>query len=168
MSQKEYAEDTVFWSLKRATQFSARRRTIQLFLANATGSGQSAYSWIDNTPEVWSELLDVLESQNPATIAVNIDSDIAFSSGMHFGELGEIVQRLGRKWKNRLVSEPMVAVEYIGTMVKDRLPWYRILQETAWAIITEGFSERVITPGKTTTEVCRPFSEYWVRRYLNN
>jgi len=48
----------------------------------------------------------------------------------------------------------MVAVEYIGTMVKGRLEWYRRLQETAWAMITEAFSERVIEPGVSSTEVC--------------
>lgn len=153
MSQKEYAEDTVFWSLKHATQFSARRRTTQLFLTNATTSDQLAYSWIDNTPEVWTNLRNVLESHNPATIAVNVDSEVAFSSGMHSGELQKIMTELGPKWKRRLVSEPMIAVEYIGTMVKDRLPYYRLMQETAWAIISEGFSEKVITPGKTSTEV---------------
>lgn len=47
----------------------------------------------------------------------------------------------------------MVAVEYIGTMVGGRLEWYKKLQETAWAMITEAFSERVITAGETTTEV---------------
>ena len=154
MSQKEYAEDTVFWSLKRATQFSARRRTTQLFFANATDPIKQVYTWIDNTPEVWDSLLHVLEIQDPKTIAVNVDSEVAFSSGMHAGELGEIKSRLGKKWKKRLVSESMIAVEYIGTMVRDRLPWYRKLQETAWAIIAEGFSEKVITPGETTTQVC--------------
>ncbi len=34
-----------------------------------------------------------------------------------------------------------------------RLKWYRNLQETAWAMIGEAFSEKVITPGLTTTEV---------------
>jgi hypothetical protein len=157
MSQKEYAEDTVFWSLKRATQFSARRRTTQLFLANATDPIKPFYTWIDNTPEVWTDLLGILETQDPKTIAVNIDSEVAFSSGMHAGELGKMMEKLGKKWRGRLVSEPMVAVEYIGTMVRDRLPWYRKMQETAWAIISEGFSERVITPGETTTEVCYRF-----------
>ena len=157
MSQKEYAEDTVFWSLKRAIQFSARRRTTQLFLANATDPIKPFYTWIDNTPEVWSDLLDVLESQDPKTIAVNVDSEVAFSSGMHAGELGKVMEKLGKKWSGRLVSEPMIAVEYIGTMIRDRLPWYRQLQETAWALISEGFSERVITPGETTTKVCGSF-----------
>jgi hypothetical protein len=164
MSQKEYAEDTVFWSLKRAIQFSARRRTTQLFLANATDPIKPFYTWIDNTPGVWSSLLEILETQNPKTIAVNVDSEVAFSSGMHAGELGKVVEKLGKKWRGRLVSEPMIAVEYIGTMIRGRLPWYRKLQETAWAIISEGFSEKVITPGETTTEVCRVFCISKVRR----
>ncbi|RDL33760.1 Uncharacterized protein BP5553_08128 [Venustampulla echinocandica] len=162
MSQKEYAEDTVFWSLKSATQFSARRRTVQLFLANATAGVKSAYTWIDNTPKVWSDILEVLEEQNPASIALNIDTDISFSSGLHAGEYETIIGELGEKWSKKVVSEPMVAVEYIGTMVKERLPWYRKLQETAWAIISEGFSEKVITPGKTTTEDV----EWWMREKI--
>jgi hypothetical protein len=62
MSQKEYVEDTVFWSLKRATQFSARRRTTQLFLANATDPIKPFCTWIDNTHEVWNSLLGILEA----------------------------------------------------------------------------------------------------------
>lgn len=62
-------------------------------------------------------------------------------------------QNLGEKWTSRFVDRPMVAVEFIGTMVEGRLEWYRKLQETAWAMIGEAFSERVIEPGVTTTEV---------------
>jgi hypothetical protein len=151
MSQKEYAEDTVFWSLKSATQFSARRRTIQLFLANAT-HGPSSYTWIDNTPEVWDSLLSVLEKEQPRKIAVNVDSQIAFSAGLHVGEWDNIINNL-RDWVTKVVSVPMLAVEFIGTMPKAQLGWYRKLQETAWAMIGEAFSEAVIKPGETTTEV---------------
>jgi len=113
----------------------------------------SVYTWIDNTPGIWDSLLSVLETRDPKSIAVNVDSEVAFSSGMHAGEFEKIKSRLGKKWNERLVNEPMIAVEYIGTMIEDRLPWYRKLQETAWAIISEGFSEKVITPGETSTEV---------------
>jgi len=153
MSEKEYAEDTVFWSLKSATQFSARRRTVTLFLANVTDGSPSAYTWIDNTATVWSDLLKVLEKQKPESIAVNIDTQIAFSSGMHVGELENIINKLGPFWAEKLVSVPMLAVEYVGTMPKAQLRWYKKLMETAWAMISEGFSENVIVPGKTTTEV---------------
>lgn len=153
MSQKEYAEDTVFWSLKSATQFSARRRTVDLFLANAVGDTSFAYNWIDNTQEVWSELLAVLESQNVSSIAINADADVAFSSGLHAGELEKLKKELGSEWTKKLVVEPIIGVEFVGTMVPGRLQWYRKLQETTWAIITEAFSEKVIEPGVTTTEV---------------
>lgn len=153
MSQKEYAEDTVFWSLKSATQFSARRRTIQLFLANATNGAPSSYTWIDNTPSVWSDLLAVLESQQPSSIAINAHPEIAFSAGIHAGELLKVQKELGLEWSMKLKTVPMLAVEFVATMVEDRLPWYRKLQETSWALISEAFSGRVITPGKTRTGV---------------
>ena len=152
MSQKEYAEETVFWSLKAAQQFSARRRSTLLFLANAT-AGPSSYYWIDNTPKVWSELREVLRKEQPASIVVDTDPQIAFSSGLHAGELEAIKDGIGAEWAGKLAAEPLVAVEYIATMVQDRAAWYRRLQSTAWAIISEAFSERIITPGQTTTTV---------------
>ena len=152
MSQKEYAEDTVFWSLKASTQFAARRRTVSLYLANSSGS--PSHVWIDNTPQVWSSLLSVLEAEQPESIAINADSQIAFSSGLHAGELENVLVNLGPSWSERLVNKPMLAVEFVGTMPKGQLGWYKKLMETAWAMIGEGFSEGVIEPGKTTTEVC--------------
>jgi hypothetical protein len=159
MSQREHAEDTVFWSLKPSTVFAARRRTIQLFLASPNLSTPSSYTWIDNTPLVWEELLSVLEAQDPKTIVINVDADIAFSSGLHAGEIQEITSQLGPKWTKRFISKPMIGVEFVATMVKGQLEWYKKLQETAWAIISEAFSERVITPGKTSTEVCHRIIE---------
>lgn len=159
MSQKEYAEDTVFWSLKKATQFSARRRTIDLFLANVTDGSPSSYSWIDNTPTVWEDLIAVLDKQKPESIAINVDSQIAFSAGLHAGELNNIMKELPLRWIAKLVTVPMLAVEFIGTMPKSRIGWYKKLQETAWAMISEAFSEKAITPGKTTTAVLTPFPD---------
>jgi hypothetical protein len=106
---------------------------------------------------VWINLLSILEQQDPSSIAINVDAEIAFSGGMHVGELVEIQKQLGEKWQERFVAEPMIGVEFVGTMPKgkegDRLFWYRGLMETAWAMIGEAFSERVIEPGVTSTEV---------------
>jgi hypothetical protein len=153
MSQKEYAEDTVFWSLKSANQFSARRRTVNLFIANPTKGSSSSYTWIDNTPQVWSDILDVLKSQNPSKIAINADEGSAFSSGLHVGELDIFEKELGKKWTQKFVVERMIAIEFVGTMVPGRLEWYEKLQHTTWALISEAFSSKVISPGLTTTEV---------------
>lgn len=154
MSQREYAEDTVFWSLKEAEQFSARRRTLDLFVLNATAPhGLSRYNWIDNTPQLWTSLKEVLESHNPRAIAINADADISFSSGLHAGEAAKIVREVRLKWAHKFVVKPMIAVEFVGTMPEGQLEWYRRLQETAWAMIEEAFSERVVVPGETHTGV---------------
>ncbi|ATY62839.1 Xaa-Pro aminopeptidase family enzyme [Cordyceps militaris] len=161
ISQREYAEDTVFWSL--TPSFSARRRTTMLFLAPSAAdpSLATAHTFVDNTPRLWDDVRAVLARRDPARIAVNAHPEIAFASGLHAGELAAARRGLGGVWAERFVGEaaPMLAVEYIGTQIAARLPWYRRMQETAWAIIAEGFSERVITPGQTTARDV----EWWMR-----
>jgi hypothetical protein len=107
-------------------------------------------------------MVALLEKHNPATIAINAHPEIAFSSGLHAGELDAISTALGSHWSSKFVVKPMLGVEFIGTQRDARLPWYKKLQETAWAIIDEGFSEKVITPGKTTTTDV----EWWMREQI--
>ncbi|KAK8023523.1 xaa-Pro aminopeptidase family enzyme [Apiospora rasikravindrae] len=144
ISQREYAEDTVFWALKEATMFSARRRTTQLFLANATAEGSYSYTWVDNTDLVWKELKAILDTHQPSKLALNTAAELAFASGLHAGERDAIADALGSEWADRFVLEPMLAVEVVATMVPSRLPWYRKMMETAWAIIEQGFSDAAL------------------------
>lgn len=154
ISQREYAEDTVFWALKPYTAFAARRRTTQLFLAEPTPPGSPAsYSWIDNTDVVWRELRAVLEAQKPTRIAVDAHRELAFASGLHAGERDAIAAALGDEWTKRFVVEPMLPIEVVAHMVPGRFQWYRRMMETAWAIIEEAFSEKVIIPGVTRSSV---------------
>lgn len=133
-----------------------------MFLANATDGSPSAFSWIDNTPLVWSELKSILAEQQPQSIALNTHSELAFSGGLHAGERDAIEAALGEEWADKFVLEPMVAVEVVATMVDDRLDWYKKMMETAWAIIEEGFSNKVITPGVTTAQDV----EWWMREKI--
>lgn len=120
-----------------------------------------------------------MDTENPKTIAVNNHPQIAFASGLHAGELDAMRDGLGKGWTDRFVSKPMVAVEYIATMPASRAEWYHRLQSTAWAVISEAFSEKVIQPGVTTTKVypssapqyCPPSNphqdvEWWMRDKL--
>ncbi|GIZ46783.1 hypothetical protein CKM354_000989500 [Cercospora kikuchii] len=164
VSQREYGEETVFWSMKQAEQFSARRRTLSIFFADDGFEGCESHTWIDNTPKLWQDLHNVLRFCDPRSIALNIDSEIAFAGGLHAGEYKKLLDEVPAPWNERFVSKPLVAVEYIATMPKSRLNWYRRLMETAWAVIDEGFSERVIVPGQTTTEDV----EWWFREKLQS
>ena len=97
ISQREYAEDTIFWPMSWAYQFSARRRTTSLFLAN----GES-YEWIDNTEDLWAELNKVLRKENPKTIAIDAHGELAFAGGLHAGERDVIEANLDAKLETDL------------------------------------------------------------------
>lgn len=150
--------------MKQAKQFAARRRTLSIFFANTSSAECTSRTWIDNTPHLWTELKQVLHACDPRTIAINVDSEIAFAGGLHAGEFQKITTELGPPWIDRFVTNPLVAVEYIATMPKSRREWYQKLMETAWAVISEGFSERVIVPGQTTTDDV----EWWFRERLQS
>lgn len=153
MSMLEYSEDTVFFSLKDATQFSARRRTLYLFHTDTTGEIPNPRVWIDNTPTLWTELNETLAILRPRAIAVNISPTEKFADGLHAGEYEALAGALGPAWSALFVRRPLLAIEYVSTRVQSpsQLKWYRVLQELVWAMIEEAFSERTIVPGVTTT-----------------
>ena len=147
--------------MKRATQFAARRRTVQLFVlpekldSNGTDLrvGESAFTWVDNTPQIWSDLNKTLHAYKPESIAVNLDPTVVFSGGMHVGEYEEMKSVLGAGWMSRMKIVPMLGVEYVASRVDSQLEWYTKMQETAWAMVSEAFSEKTVVPGVTTSEV---------------
>ncbi|KIJ56980.1 hypothetical protein M422DRAFT_40543 [Sphaerobolus stellatus SS14] len=152
MSQREYAEDTVFWSVKPAVSFAARRRTVYLFHTNTTSAVPNPIVWIDNTPSVWSSLRDTLTSLNPTAIALNIDPDFAFADGLHAGELERIKEQLGEEWMKKTVRRPMLAIEFVARRIDEQLEYYKMLMGMAWRMVNEAFSERTVEVGVTTAE----------------
>jgi len=157
MSQREYAEDTIWWSVKSATEYAPHRRTVLLFHTNETviyadANLPNPIRWVDNTPSLWSSLLFTFDTLNPKRIAINMDEAIAFGGGLHVGEWKEIQNQLGGKWVSKMVNQPMIGVEYVAGRADGMLEYYRSLQETTWALVEEAFSERIIEPGVTSTE----------------
>lgn len=155
MSQREHAEDPIWWSIKSATDFAAHRRTVVLFHTNTSSlaGAPNPMLWIDNTGDVWPELRALLAAFDPARIVVNIDRNIAFAGGLHVGEMEVLKEELGEEWTRRFVNVPMLAVEYVTARVPGQLEYYRKMQEMTWDMVAEAFSERVVTPGITTTDV---------------
>ncbi|KAI0650544.1 hypothetical protein C8Q79DRAFT_998370 [Trametes meyenii] len=164
ISQREYAEDTVWWSVKDATEYAPHRRTVLLFHTNTSTLTEqpNPLRWVDNTGAVWPELRTILRAYDPRRIALNTDKDVAFGGGLHVGEYEVLARELGEDWIERTVNEPMLGIELVAARVPGQLEYYRKLQETTWALIEEAFSERVITPGITTTEDV----EWWYRETM--
>lgn len=169
MSQREYAEDTVWWSMKQATEFAPHRRTVVLFHTNTSSlAGQpNPLTWVDNTGSVWPELLSALSSFDPQRIAINTHDTIAFAGGLHVGEMEELKVQLGEKWMERTANVPMLPVEFIAARIPGQLVWYKKMMESVWAMVEEAFSERVIEPGVTTTVVrSKPMSRVYVKMLM--
>jgi hypothetical protein len=186
LSMREYAEDPVFFSLTSPTTFAARRRSIYVFhdqgpekgverLALGGGDQGGLYSiYRDPKPRVagaelvgddqWRLLHQLVEKANPRTIALNIDPVNAFADGLHAGEREALEAALGRELMKRVVREPRLAIEYVGTRPPEMLPRYREVQETVHALLATAFSSAVIHPGETSTQDV----EWWLRQRVQD
>lgn len=187
LSMREYAEDPVFWSITSPTTFAARRRSIYVITRRDDGSlerlalgGTSqggvfeAFRSTRPAPtqptaelvgsEQWNLLRELVEDRDPENIVLNIDPVWAFSDGLHAGEAEELLEALGDEYTKRVKREPRLAMNYIGLRLPEMMPRYRKIEETVHAIISEAFSNSVITPGVTTTEDV----VWWMRQKLRD
>jgi Xaa-Pro aminopeptidase len=187
---REYNEDPVFWSLVSATTFFARRRTIYVFfdrgpdrgverlaLGGASQGGlYEAYHAreaidpsIGRRPELvgqaqWDLLRRVIEERDPQTIAVDISSTHAFSDGLSAGEWEQLQAVLPERYRSRIVRAESLPLEYQEVRAPAMLPAYRRLMQVVWGTIDTAFSNKVITPGTTTTDDVA----WWMRQRVND
>lgn len=187
LSMREYAEDPVFRSITSPTTFAARRRSIYVFnrlddgtverlALGGTSQGGVFQAYRSTRPaptrptaelvgnEQWRLLRELVEDRDPENIVLNIDPDWAFSDGLHAGEREALEEALGPQLVARVRREPRLAMNYIALRLPEMMPRYRKIQETVHALISEAFSNAVITPGKTTTEDVR----WWMRQRIRD
>ena len=175
VSQREYAEDPVFFAITSPTTFAARRRSIYVFhdrgpelgverlaLGGTTQgglytiyrserpapTGEEAELWGD---EQWRLFRELIEERDPENIVLNIHEEHAFADGLHAGEREALERALG-PYVDRVKIEPRLAIDYLAIRIPEMMPRYRQMMETVHAMISEGFSNAVIEPGVTTTE----------------
>lgn len=187
LSMREYGEDPVFWSMISETTFAARRRSIYVFTRQPDGSverlalggssqgglfqiyrsphptptGEEAELWGD---EQWRLLREIVADRDPGDIVLNIDDTWAFADGLGAGEREALEKALGPEYLPRAKRIPQLATDYISVRVPEMMPRYRAIEETVHAIISEAFSNAVITPGVTTTEDV----VWWLRQKVND
>jgi hypothetical protein len=172
ISMREYNEDPTFSSLVSPTTFSARRRSIYVFydpgmnrplerLALGGGSQGGLYTAYRDTTlgnaellgsGQWKLLASLVRKRDPKSIAVNISHTHAFSDGLTAGEWEELRDALGPEYASRVVRTERLALDYISIRLPQMLDLYGRLMKIAHEIIEEAFSNKVIVPGKTTTD----------------
>ncbi len=188
VAMREYNEDPVFRALVSPTTYSARRRTIYVFydrgsergverLALGGGSQGGLYEAVRATERApdgrqrelwgkaqWDLLARVVRERNPRKIALDISQTHAFSDGLTVGEWEQMQEALGPDLVKRVVRAERLPLDYLAIRVPDMLPVYRQMQEIAHQVIDTAFSDRVITPGVTTTDDVA----WWMMQRLND
>lgn len=163
---REYNEDPVLKTMLPAEWLNARRRTILVFHRDA-GSGKverlavARYSvgtsiqaaWdMKKFPDQWEALADIVRSRNPARIALNTSPHFGHADGIDHTDHTELLAALPPQFRSRVVSAEALAVRWLETRTAREMQIYPQLVNATHKIIEEGFSERVITPGITTTD----------------
>ena len=163
---REYNEDPVLKTLLPAEWLSARRRTMLVFYLNpqtgkiekhaiaryAVGKSIPA-SWdMQQYPDQWVALVQLIASKKPTKIGINYSNDFAHADGMTYTEYNLLKKYLPDSLQKRVTSAESLAVAWLETRTERELEVYPTLIQLTHQIIQEGFSEKVITPGITTTD----------------
>jgi Xaa-Pro aminopeptidase len=175
---REYNEDPVLKTFLPATWLSARRRTILVFYNNPAkkqyeklaiarynvGSTiQSAWN-VQQFPDQWDALIDVINTRQPKKIGINLSKDFGHADGLVVTDHAQFLSKLPAAYKNNIVSAAGLAVNWLETRTQREMQIYPQLVAITHQIIDEGFSEKVITPGVTTTDDV----VWWFRQKIND
>ena len=163
---REYNEDPVLKTMLPAEWLSARRRTILVFYNNVAEKkfeklAIARYSVGDNIkaawdmqqfPEQWDALVNVLVTRKPQKIGINTSVNFAHADGLDHTEYTQLLAKLPKDYLSKIVSAEPLAVGWLETRTAHEMQFYPQLINYTHQIIAEGFSEKVITPGITTTD----------------
>lgn len=174
---REYNEDPVLLTMLPATWQSSRRTTILLFFDPGEGEpvermavaryniGFFETEWVpDEQPDQWTRFGEIVAEKNPEKIAINISDNFALADGISQTDYKHLTESLGSDLQNRIISAEPLAIGWLETRTEDEKVVYRQINRIAHHIVAEGLSERVITPGVTTTEDV----QWWYRERIRD
>jgi len=100
----------------------------------------------------WECLARIVKEKNPTKIGINESENIWAAGGLSSSLKKKLVQTLGPVFSSRLQSaEPMVVL-WLETLLDEEIDLIEKAVSISRAIIAETFSNKVITPGVTTTD----------------
>ncbi len=175
---REYNEDPVLKTMLPAKWLNARRRTVLVFYRDKTKNtieklavarynvGKNIVSAWDKEkePNQWKRLMELIEERNPKKIGLNFSKDHNIADGLDKTDYDEFMQNLPQKYHKKVVSAEQLAVRWIETRTEREMVIYNQLVNITHDIIAEAFSEKVITPGVTTTTAV----EWWMRQKVTD
>ncbi|MDA8874418.1 aminopeptidase P family protein [Winogradskyella sp.] len=170
---REYNEDPVLKTMLPATWLNARRRTIIIFYRNKEDNtieklAVARYNFGDNIisawdkekePNQWNRLMQLIEERNPKSIGLNYSDHFNICDGIVKTDYEAFMNNLPSDYKNKVKSAEKLSIGWVETRTELEMIIYNQLVDITHDIIAEAFSEKVITPGVTTTTDV----EWWMR-----
>ena len=163
---REYNEDPIIKTMLPATWQSARRTTMLVIynpgddkpletMAMARYDVGKLFKKVwdkEKQPDQWKALSDLIAKKNPKKIGINKSALYALADGISSYHHDKLMESLDNKYKKRVVSAEKLAVGWLETRTENEMIVYQNIVRMAHQIIAEGFSEKVIQPGVTTTD----------------
>ena len=163
---REYNEDPIIKTLLPPTWLNARRRTILIFsFDESTKKTESVaisrYNFGKNIKSIWDKeknpnqmlaLKDYIDKVNPKKIGLNYSENFALIDGISKSDYELFYSSISNDIKQRIVSAENLGIQWIETRTKLEKEIYKDLVSITQNIINEAFSNKVIEPGKTTTD----------------
>ena len=163
---REYNEDPIIKTLLPPTWLNARRRTILVFSFNESTKKTesvaiSRYNFGKNIKSIWDKeknpnqmlaLKDYIDKVNPKKIGLNYSENFALIDGISKSDYELFYSSMSNDIKQRIVSAENLGIQWIETRTKLEKEIYKNLVSITQNIINEAFSNKVIEPGKTTTD----------------
>lgn len=163
---REYNEDPVIETLLPATWMAARRTTMLVMFDRGEGKEMeyiavSRYNvgkvfkpaWDpESQPDQWAQLARIIAERNPKKIAVNKSVHFGLADGISSNDYDELLKSLDKKFQSRVTSGEKIAIAWLETRSEREMVIYQQICRIAHDIIREGFSDKVIQPGVTTTD----------------
>lgn len=163
---REYNEDPVMETLLPATWMAARRTTMLIMFDRGLDKEMeylavSRYdvgkvfkqSWNpDHQPDQWAQLAKIIDERNPKKIGVNKSVHFGHADGISANDYEKLLEVVNKKFHPHIVSAERLAIGWLETRTEREMIIYQQICRIAHTIIQEGFSDKVIQPGVTTTE----------------
>lgn len=100
----------------------------------------------------WDCFSRIVRERDPKKIGINVADVIWAADGLSVSLKKKIEDVLGSKYMGRMQSAEMLTTLWLETMLPEDLELYERVMSVAHALMAETFSDKVITPGVTTTD----------------
>ncbi len=174
---REYNEDPVYMSMMPEPTMNARRTSILMFLDQGEEKGVERLSgsyygargwykttWTDKNKKQFESLAEAIKKLDPKKIGINVSPTYRFGDGLTASLKETLERHLGPELSSRLVSAENLCLGWLETRSPREISLDRHICGIAHDLISEFFSNKVITPDITTPDEV----VWWIRQRITD